>query len=863
MKAKIFNQKNLITLLLAGALLVVALSRGVNMFNYPAYREDEGTYVSQAWAVLKLGELAPYTYWYDHVPGGWILMAAWHAIAGFFTFDMSVNSGRAFMLLVQIVSAFLVFRIVSKISGNKLVGIMAVLLYALTPLGIAAQRRVFLDNIMTFWLLVAINFLAEKPLTLTKSLASAVAFGLAFLSKETAVLFLPAFAFFSFLGAHRNNRHFSLALWSSTALLMMFLYPLMALLKEELLPTGTFLGGDHPHVSLYEAIMFQTSRGGDSFFDPQGSFVQFFREEWWRVDKAFIVIGSIASIINLTAIKKRRVLLITSVTIFYALYLASGTLVLDWYIIPLIPLLVINIALLFGRISNFFQSRAAPAEWHLLILLIIFFPIVLQFKKADYLYNSNESANQVAAITWIRENLPESSIIVIDNYAFLDLRSPPQGLPRYSNAHYYWKVDQDPEVRDELLKNDWRNVDYIIYNRAVEKTINEENMQFIKDIYNNSTLVKHFDEPAGLGPPYGIQIREVQSESKYLRFTWDWYKNNFITGEGRVVDLQTNNRTTSEGQSYAMMRALWNNDKETFDKVWNWTKNNLKKDNGLFSWLYEDVGGVGQIVDPASASDGDEDIAFALLQANKRWNEEAYAQEALSLIKSIWDNETVDMAGKRILVAGDWVRQGDENYIINPSYFAPYAYRMFGDIDKDHNWQSLIDSSYEVLNMCSVQEGGNFFPTDWCVFNSQGERLATNGDIGVNDDTYSFDAIRSLWRLSLDYAWFTEERALNYLRKLNFWQEAWREDKILFAQYSSSGQPITGNESLSHYANQLAFLKIIEPQLADEIYNQKIKPAYKSLDRRYFWGDRDNYYDQNWVWFGLAFYTDNLQNFWY
>src|SRR5437660_7987904 len=64
-------------LLLATILIVVALLQGINMFHFPYFEDDEGTYMSQAWAIVKEGQLAPYTYWYDHAPAGWILIAAW------------------------------------------------------------------------------------------------------------------------------------------------------------------------------------------------------------------------------------------------------------------------------------------------------------------------------------------------------------------------------------------------------------------------------------------------------------------------------------------------------------------------------------------------------------------------------------------------------------------------------------------------------------------------------------------------------------------------------------------------------------------------------------------------------------------
>jgi hypothetical protein len=39
--------------------------------------DDEGAYVSQAWAVLEWRTLAHYTYWYDHPPFRWTTIAGY------------------------------------------------------------------------------------------------------------------------------------------------------------------------------------------------------------------------------------------------------------------------------------------------------------------------------------------------------------------------------------------------------------------------------------------------------------------------------------------------------------------------------------------------------------------------------------------------------------------------------------------------------------------------------------------------------------------------------------------------------------------------------------------------------------------
>ena len=70
--------------LVVALVAVSAVAHGLNMLNYPVHSRfgDEGIYLMQAWSVLRHGELAPYTYWYDHAPASWLLIAGWLALTG-------------------------------------------------------------------------------------------------------------------------------------------------------------------------------------------------------------------------------------------------------------------------------------------------------------------------------------------------------------------------------------------------------------------------------------------------------------------------------------------------------------------------------------------------------------------------------------------------------------------------------------------------------------------------------------------------------------------------------------------------------------------------------------------------------------
>ena len=56
---------------------------------------------------------------------------------------------------------------------------------------------------------------------------------------------------------------------------------------------------------------------------------------------------------------------------------------------------------------------------------------------------------------------------------------------------------------------------------------------------------------------------------------WESYTQHFIDEQGRVIDRSAGDRTTSEGQAYAMLFALIDNDKARFGKLLDWTQANL------------------------------------------------------------------------------------------------------------------------------------------------------------------------------------------------------------------------------------------------------------------------------------------------
>jgi hypothetical protein len=79
----------------------------------------------------------------------------------------------------------------------------------------------------------------------------------------------------------------------------------------------------------------------------------------------------------------------------------------------------------------------------------------------------------------------------------------------YTFAHYYWKVDEDPAIRNGVFHNDWKNIDYIVTTPEMTQDINENNMQILKDPIQHSTVVANFDTGG-----WSVEILKVNPSSK-------------------------------------------------------------------------------------------------------------------------------------------------------------------------------------------------------------------------------------------------------------------------------------------------------------------------------------------------------------
>jgi hypothetical protein len=151
-------------------------------------------------------------------------------------------------------------------------------------------------------------------------------------------------------------------------------------------------------------------------------------------------------------------------------FLGRGGEIIGFYLVPLLPLLALNIALLLGLAIRRLHAALAGAPGLLLVrmtqLLVAGLCLTamlagytprssdLGFKSDPFiLWNDSQAVAQQQAVGWVEAHLPLGSRIIIDQYMWTDLHD---NYPnRYAFAHYYWRVQDDPAIEHSTVIADF------------------------------------------------------------------------------------------------------------------------------------------------------------------------------------------------------------------------------------------------------------------------------------------------------------------------------------------------------------------------------------------------------------------------
>lgn len=338
-----------------------------------------------------------------------------------------------------------------------------------------------------------------------------------------------------------------------------------------------------------------------------------------------------------------------------------------------------------------------------------------------------------------------------------------------------------------------------------------------------------------------------------LAEAWRAYLETYVQPDGRVVDPGAEGRSTSEGQAYALARAVIVGDAHTFERVRAWTEANLQHGDpaALPAWLWGPrADGTWGVQDEAPASDADQWMAWALLRAARRFGEPRYHEQALALLARTWDEETAVLGVGRVLLPGPWAR-GREVVQLNPSYWLTFAWREFAAADPAHDWAGLLDPAYLLLEACRTDVG---VAQDWCHVSAADSTVHAAPRGSEAHDDFGFEAFRVAWTLAADADWYGDRRARRLLRGYDGLAKRWRRDGALPGVLAPDGRGRVDWPYQGQLGALLPAWGLTRPSAADALWRDTLAPTRAG----HGWGDPADYYGQNWIWLGYALWSGQV-----
>ena len=205
---------------------------------------------------------------------------------------------------------------------------------------------------------------------------------------------------------------------------------------------------------------------------------------------------------------------------------------------------------------------------------------------------------------------------------------------------------------------------------------------------------------------------------------WEHFKQGTLSADGRVIDASTPEQVTvSEGQAYALFFALVANDRNTFDRVLNWTQNNLAQGDltkHLPAWQWgrvtkKDASQSWGVLDSNAASDADIWIAYTLLEAGRLWHERSYTALGTVLAQAIVAKETAVLPGlgRTVLPGPVGFHPQDDVWRLNPSYVPLQVMRhLVSALPQQTEWKAMLDSSTKLVTGTAPHG----FSPDWVMY---------------------------------------------------------------------------------------------------------------------------------------------------
>ncbi len=277
--------------------------------------------------------------------------------------------------------------------------------------------------------------------------------------------------------------------------------------------------------------------------------------------------------------------------------------------------------------------------------------------------------------------------------------------------------------------------------------------------------------------PNNYSQTDLDNQTKAFYDSWKAkYLINGCTTDQYYILFSNTVHTTSESIGYGMLIMAYMagydaNAQKYFDGLYKYFKAHPSVNNKtLMAWKQITCNDSANDKQD-SASDGDIDVAFALLLADKQWGSTGttnYLTEAKTLLTAIMQDDINPSTWTVKL--GDWAKPAEPNfyYGTRSSDFITSHFKAFATATNNPNWTNVTDKCYSLTTALQDQLTG-LIPDFIINTNTTAAPAGQNYLEGVYDGNYYYNACRFPWRIGNDYLITGDTRAKAVVNKLNTW----------------------------------------------------------------------------------------------
>ena len=283
---------------------------------------------------------------------------------------------------------------------------------------------------------------------------------------------------------------------------------------------------------------------------------------------------------------------------------------------------------------------------------------------------------------------------------------------------------------------------------------------------------------AGMLRPTGSQgSLDQKVVSYYNNWKSAFVRQNCGNGWYQVISPDADHPYVAEAQGYGMvitatMAGADPDAKKIFDGLVKWKIGHPSSVNPNLLAAEQDTscrsvnGGDG-------ATDGDMDVAYGLLLADRQWGSSGtynYKDLAIKHINAIKKDEL--NPSTHLLKLGDWSSSGDQYYYITrTSDWMVDHFRAFRKATGDTAWDTVRTAHQnQIANLQSTYAPSTGLLPDFVV-NTNSTPKPAPGQVleSPNDGKYYWNACRTPWRIGDDAVTSGDVKSLAAARKLNSW----------------------------------------------------------------------------------------------